>query len=109
MTLSVMSAYITDRVAPLPKNKNKSQIWMRGHKLLGFACSKCQRTFTGTNRSNIYKSCMGHIHKSKACNKAHSLELSLVMGHNGNMVGGAGAAAHPHQTQGMLLFSHNYT
>ena len=79
---------------------------MRGHKLLGFACSKCQRTFTGTNRSNIYKSCMGHIHKSKACKQAHPLELFVVMGRNDNMVGGAGAAAHPRQTQGMFYLFH---
>jgi ABC-type sugar transport system substrate-binding protein len=49
---------------------------------------------------------MGHIHKSKACKQAHPLELSVVMGRNDNMVGGAGAAAHPRQTQGMFLFFH---
>ncbi len=30
---------------------------------------------------------MGHIHKGKACNKAHPLELSAVMGRNDNFVG----------------------
>jgi hypothetical protein len=49
---------------------------------------------------------MGHIHKSKACKQAHPLELSVVMGRNDNMVGGAGAAAHPRQTQGMFLLFH---
>ncbi len=36
---------------------------------------------------------MGHIQKSKARKQAHPLKLSLVMGRNDNMVGGAGAAA----------------
>jgi len=49
---------------------------------------------------------MGHIHKSKACKQAHPLELSVVMGRNDNMVGGAGAAAHPRQTQGMFFLFH---
>jgi hypothetical protein len=49
---------------------------------------------------------MGHIHKSKACKQAHPLELSVVMGRNDNMVGGAGAAAHPCQTQGMFPLFH---
>ncbi len=45
---------------------------------------------------------MGHIHKSKACKQAHPLELSVVMGCNDNMVGGAGDAAHPRLTQGII-------
>ncbi len=36
----------------------------------------------------------------------HPLELSVVMGRNDNMVGGAGAAAHPRQTQGMFFLFH---
>ncbi len=54
----------------------------------------------------IYKSCMGHTHKSKACMQAHPLELSVVMGRNDNMVGGAEAAAHPRQTQGIIHLFH---
>ncbi len=54
----------------------------------------------------IYISCMGHIHKSKACKQAHPLELSVVMGRNHNLVGGAGAAAHSRRTQGIILLFH---
>ena len=69
--------------------------------VLGYVCSFCRRTFTGTCKRDTHKIALGHLSKSKSCRAAGAelFNVDIQFGAADVMAGGSGALAPPHSAR----------